>query len=55
MKAASLNRTSIKGLHLAGQNRLCPGIMGTVLGSFQAVMQIIGHEQFARDVAGEFL
>jgi all-trans-retinol 13,14-reductase len=55
MKAASLNRTSIKGLHLAGQNRLCPGIMGTVLGSFQAIMQIIGHEQFARDVAGEFL
>jgi hypothetical protein len=54
MKAASLNRTSINGLYLAGQNRLCPGIMGTVLGSFQAVMQIIGHEQFARDVAGEF-
>jgi len=54
MKAASLNRTSINGLYMAGQNRLCPGIMGTVLGSFQAVMQIIGHEQFARDVAGEF-
>jgi len=54
MKAASLNRTSIKGLYLAGQNRTCPGIMGTVLGSFQAVMQIIGHEQFASDVAGEF-
>lgn len=55
MKAASLNRTSIKGLYLAGQNRLCPGIMGTTLGSFQAVKQIIGHEQFAEDVAGEFL
>ncbi|MBA4396284.1 MAG: hypothetical protein C0394_02670 [Syntrophus sp. (in: bacteria)] len=55
MQAASLNRTSVKGLHLAGQNRTCPGIMGTVLGSFQAVRQIIGHEQFARDVAGEFL
>ena len=54
MKAASLNRTSIKGLYLAGQNRLCPGIMGTVLGSFQAVMQIIGREQFVRAVAGGF-
>lgn len=54
MQAASLNRTSIKGLHMAGQNKTCPGVMGTVLGSFQAVMQIIGHERFTRDVAGEF-
>lgn len=54
MKTASLSRTSVKGLHLAGQNRLCPGIMGTVLGSFQAVMQIVGTERFAREVAGEF-
>jgi hypothetical protein len=29
--------------------------MGTTLGSFQAVKQIIGNEQFAEDVAGEFL
>ncbi|MFH1078751.1 MAG: NAD(P)-binding protein [Pseudomonadota bacterium] len=55
MKAASLNRTFVKGLYLAGQNRLCPGIMGTVIGTFQAVMQIIGREHFAREVAGEFL
>jgi all-trans-retinol 13,14-reductase len=54
MKAASLNRTSIKGLFLAGQNRLSAGIMGTILGSFQTVRQIIGQERFYRDVAGEF-
>ncbi|MBN1663940.1 MAG: hypothetical protein JW943_10095, partial [Deltaproteobacteria bacterium] len=52
MKAASLIRTPLKNLFLAGQNRLSPGIMGTMLGSFQAVRQIAGHERFARDVAG---
>lgn len=55
MKAASLNRTPVKGLFLAGQNRLSPGIMGTVLGSFQMVRQVIGHERFMRDIAGGFL
>jgi len=55
MKAASLNRTSVKGLFLAGQNRLSPGVMGTILGSFQAVRQMIGHERFMRDVAGGML
>ena len=54
MKAASLNRPSIKGLYPAGQNRLCPGIMGTMLGSFQAVRQIIGREAFAAEVMGGF-
>jgi all-trans-retinol 13,14-reductase len=52
MKAASLNRAPLKGLFPAGQNRLSPGIMGTMLGSFQAVRQVVGHERFARDVAG---
>ncbi|MDD5168635.1 MAG: NAD(P)-binding protein [Syntrophales bacterium] len=55
MKAASLNRTIIKGIYLAGQNRLCPGIMGTTLGSFQMVKQMLGQERFTRDVAGGFL
>jgi len=51
MKAASLNRTPVKGLFLAGQNRMASGIMGTMLGSFQAVRQMIGHEKFIREVA----
>ena len=55
IKAASLRRTSVGGLFLAGQNSLAPGIMGTMLGSFQTVRQVIGHEQFAREVMGDFL
>lgn len=55
MKAASLNRTPVKGLFLAGQNRLASGIMGTMLGSFQTVRQMIGHERFIREVAGRFI
>ncbi len=51
MKVASLNRVPVKGLFLAGQNRLASGIMGTMLGSFQAVRQMIGHEKFIREVA----
>ncbi len=50
MKTASLNRTSIEGLFLAGQNSMAPGIMGTTLGSFQTVKRIIGHERFCREV-----
>ena len=55
MKTASLRRTSIGGLFLAGQNSLAPGIMGTMLGSFQTVRQVIGHERFSREVIGDFL
>ncbi|MDD5722794.1 MAG: NAD(P)-binding protein [Syntrophales bacterium] len=54
MRAVSLNRLPVKGLFLAGQNRLSPGIMGTVLGSFQAVRQVVGQERFTQDVAGGF-
>ncbi len=55
MKAASLNRAPVKGLYLSGQNRLSPGILGTILGSFQAVRQMIGAERFSREIAGEIL
>jgi phytoene dehydrogenase-like protein len=55
MKTASLRRTSIGGLFLAGQNSLAPGIMGTMLGSFQTVRNVIGHERFSREVMGDFL
>jgi len=52
---ASLRRTSIEGLFLAGQNSLAPGVMGTMLGSFHTVRQAIGHERFTREVMGDFL
>ncbi|MFA5180071.1 MAG: NAD(P)/FAD-dependent oxidoreductase [Syntrophales bacterium] len=55
MKATSLNRMPVKGLFLAGQNRLASGIMGTMLGSFQAVRQMIGHEKFNGEVAGRLI
>ncbi len=55
MKTASLHRTSIGGLFLAGQNSLAPGIIGTMLGSFQTVRNLIGHERFSREVVGDFL
>ncbi|MBN2040522.1 MAG: NAD(P)/FAD-dependent oxidoreductase [Spirochaetes bacterium] len=44
LKTASLHRTSVHGLHLAGQNVLAPGILGTVLGSLSAVKGITGDD-----------
>jgi len=46
LKTASLNRTSIKGLYLAGQSVLAPGILGTSLASFMTVKDIVGSEMF---------
>lgn len=34
LSAALLNRTSLKGLYMASQSVLAPGILGTILGSF---------------------
>jgi all-trans-retinol 13,14-reductase len=51
--AASLHRKSLNGLFFAGQNALAPGILGTVLGSFHAVRQMIGHDRFAAEVLEE--
>ncbi len=45
-----LNRTSVKGLFLAGQNVLAPGVIGTIMGSFKTVKTIIGSEQFNKKV-----
>ena len=50
ISAAMLNRTSVEGLFLAGQNVLAPGIFGTVLGSFYTVKQMIGHKRFLEEV-----
>lgn len=49
---AALHRPTIAGLSFAGQNALAPGIMGTMLGAFQAARQVIGAERFAREVLG---
>ncbi len=48
LKIASLNKLSVDGLFLAGQNAVAPGVMGSILGSFNAVRQLIGPECFYR-------
>ena len=50
VKAASLSRTSVKGLYLAGQSVLAPGILGTVLGSLVTARDIAGAEVFNTEV-----
>ena len=51
LKAATINNIPIGGLCLAGQNALAPGVMGSILGSFNAVRQIIGRERFTGVIA----
>lgn len=46
LKVASMNNLSIEGLCLAGQNAVAPGVMGSIMGSFNAVRQIIGTRRF---------
>jgi all-trans-retinol 13,14-reductase len=48
--AASLHRLAPPGLWFAGQNALSPGVLGTLLGSFQTVRQVIGPDRFASEV-----
>ena len=50
LSAALLNRTSLRGLFLAGQSVLAPGILGTMLGSFTTVQFVVGAERFRREV-----
>ena len=50
LSAALLNRTSLRGLFLAGQSVLSPGMLGTILGSFATVKFIVGSERFGREV-----
>jgi phytoene dehydrogenase-like protein len=45
---ALLNRTAVKGLFLAGQNVMAPGVIGTILGSFATVKLIVGADEFER-------
>ena len=48
--AATLHRLAPAGLFFAGQNALSPGVLGTMLGSFHAVRQLIGPDRFASEV-----
>lgn len=50
MSAAFLNRTSLKGLYLAGQSVMAPGILGVIIGSLATVQFIVGPERFRREV-----
>ncbi|MGB5216707.1 MAG: hypothetical protein WBN66_00275, partial [Smithella sp.] len=50
LKAMSINNLPIAGLCLAGQNAIAPGVMGCLLGSFNAARQIIGAEKFAQEI-----
>jgi len=46
LEASILNRTSVKGLFLAGQSVMAPGILGTILGSLGTVKLIIGPKRY---------
>jgi phytoene dehydrogenase-like protein len=46
LKIASLNNPPIGGLYFTGQNALAPGVLGSILGSFEATRKIIGTEEF---------
>ncbi|MFH2123970.1 MAG: NAD(P)/FAD-dependent oxidoreductase [Pseudomonadota bacterium] len=48
LSTALLNRTSVKGLYLAGQNVMAPGIIGTIMGSFSTVKLILGADEFGK-------
>lgn len=50
LATAMLSRTAVQGLHLAGQSVLAPGVIGTIMGSFATVKQLIGGERFAQEV-----
>jgi all-trans-retinol 13,14-reductase len=50
LKAISLNNIPIPGLCLVGQNALAPGVLGCIMGSFNAARQIVGIERFAQEI-----
>ena len=53
LKVASLSKVPIPGLFFAGQNAMAPGVLGTILGSFNAARQIVGDERFAAEINWE--
>ena len=50
LATALLNRTSVKGLYLVGQNVMAPGIIGTIMGSFSTVKLILGAAEFKKAI-----
>ena len=46
LDASLINRTSLQGLYLAGQNVSAPGILGTIVGSFATVNLLVGPDKF---------
>ncbi len=50
MQLVTLQRPAAGGLYLAGQNAWAPGIIGTVLGSFQVLKQIVGVSRFQEEL-----
>ena len=50
LKVASLNNIPLAGLYLAGQNALAPGVLGSIMGSFNIVRQITGAEKFVQEI-----
>jgi len=54
LSASMLNRSAIEGLFLAGQSVTAPGIIGTIMGSFQTTKFILGPERFREEIAQVF-
>jgi phytoene dehydrogenase-like protein len=54
LKIASLNNIPLSGLYLAGQNAVAPGVLGSILGSFNAVRKIIGSERFNQEIGQQY-
>jgi phytoene dehydrogenase-like protein len=50
LSAAMLNRTAVKGLYLAGQSVMAPGVLGTILGSLITAKFMVGPQRFNREV-----
>jgi all-trans-retinol 13,14-reductase len=48
--AALLNRTPVRGLFLAGQSVLAPGVLGTIMGSLATVRFVLGNERFRSEI-----
>lgn len=50
MKITSVTKMPIEGLYLTGQNALAPGVMGSILGSFDVTRKIIGTSRFVQEI-----
>jgi all-trans-retinol 13,14-reductase len=50
LRAISLNNVPLGCLYLAGQNALAPGVMGSIMGSFNVVRQMIGDKRFSNEI-----